>query len=125
MRMKVSRIQTLNHKNKVVTKDSEGVPEVSWGEATQLKGEVWAAGGALQVQTYGDRVNNMMNVRIRGSYSIENEDNHFVYVFGDCRICEGDGLCIYSGADEDPDFKIVRIVPYKPLKLEVEKTWAL
>lgn len=159
--MKVSRIQTLNLRRKSVTRDPEGVPEITWGSATQVKGEIWPAGGQLQVQTYGDRVNNMLNVRLMGSYQVINEPQgatgatgatgasgatgatgasgatgatgttrpviattevrHQAYSFGTFTLCEGDGLCVYVGANDDPDYKIISIRPYKPLKLEVER----
>lgn len=119
MRMKMSRIRTLILKTKSVTRDTEGVPETTWSGATQIKGEVWPAGGQLQVQTYGDKVNSMLNVRIKGAYSIVPEGNHVVYQFKSFSLREGDGLCIYTSAD--PDYKIVSIRPYTPLKLEVER----
>lgn len=119
--MKNSRIQTLNLKTKSVTKDSEGVPAVTWGEATRIQAEFWPAGGQLQVQTYGDRINNMMNVRVKGSYRVVVEGNHQVYQFGGFSLREGDGLCIFAGANDDPDYRIIGIRPYEPLKLEAER----
>lgn len=153
--MKVSRIQTLNLRRKTaVIKDAEGVPEIVWGGATQVKAEVWPASGYLQAQTYGDRINSIMNVKIQGSYRIVTEGNHVVYQFDGFSLCEGDGLRLYpEGAgylsDEVllqnengklitdhkgnvilaapsfeiavPDYKIISIKPYKPLKLEVER----
>lgn len=119
--MKRSRIQTINLKNKSVAKDSEGVPVISWGSATQIKAEVWPAGGQLQAQTYGDRVNNMMNVKVQGAFSIVPEDNHLSFVFNDFTLREGDGLCIYTDGTEDPDYRIISITPYHPLKMEVER----
>lgn len=119
MRMKRNRIQTLNLKNKSVTKDGEGVPVISWSEATQVEVEVWPAGGQLQVQTYGDRINSIMNVKVKGTYTIVPEGNHLSYVYDNFTLREGDGLCIYS--DNTPDYRIISIKPYKPLKLEVER----
>ena len=144
--MKRSRIQTLNLRRKTVTKDSEGVTTPVWGSATQIQAEVWPAGGQLQVQTYGDRVNSMMNVRVRGSYQVITEGNHQAYKFKDFTLCEGDGICLYaeptgatgasgasgaSGAtgasgssgiiDPGPDYRIISIAPYKPLRMEIEK----
>ena len=119
--MKMSRIQTMYLRRKTVKKDDEGVPTIRWGEATQIKGEHWPAGGQLQVQTYGDKVNYMKNVRIKGSYAIVKEGNHRAYQFDGFTLCEGDGLCIDVSASEAPDYKIISITPYKPLKLEVER----
>ena len=119
--MKRARIQTLNLKTKSATKDGEGVPAITWGSATQIQAEVWPAGGQLQVQTYGDRVNSILNVKVKGGYSIVPEGNHVAYVFKDFTLREGDGLCIYAGANDDPDYRIIGIRPYHPLKLEVER----
>lgn len=119
--MKASRIQTLNLKTKSVVKDNEGVPTVIWSEATPVQGETWPAGGQLQVQTYGDRVNSMMNVRIRGPYTVITEGNHVAYEFEGFTLREGDGLCIHADASSDPDYRIISIRPYRPLKLEVER----
>ena len=137
MRMKVSRIQTINLRRKTVKKDDEGVPEIKWGSATQIEGETWPAGGQLQVNTYGDRVNNMLNVRVRGPYEIITEKGHQAYRFtftsasgasgasGETEtgftLCEGDGLCINVSGTSKPDYKIISIKPYKPLRLEVER----
>lgn len=120
--MKRSRIQTLNLRRKTVTKDSEGVTTPVWDIATQIQAEIWPAGGQLQVETYGDRVNSMMNVKVRGPYRIEAEGNHLIYVFKDFTLCEGDGLCIYAEPDAaSPDYRIKSIKPYKPLLMEVER----
>ena len=137
--MKMSRIQTISLRRKTVKKDDEGVPVVKWGSATQIQCETWPAGGQLQVNTYGDRVNNMLNVRVRGPYQIVTEGKHQAYKFvtgtsgasgasgasGETEtgftLCEGDGLCINVSGTSDPDYKIISITPYKPLKMEVER----
>lgn len=121
MRMKRSRIQNLSLKNKSERKDEEGVSIVRWSEATQLQGEVWPAGGQLQAQMYGDRVNSMLNVRIKGAFSIVPEGNHLKFDFGAFALREGDGLCIYVSDTADPDYRIKSITPYHPLKMEVER----
>ena len=117
--MKHRRIQTIKVANKVVTKDSEGVPNVSYGEPMEFKGEVWPATSKLAVDTYGERVNAIMNVKIRGIYTVVRNDNGVLgYAFDDFEIREGDGVCIESDV---PGYRIVSIKPYKPLKLEVER----
>ena len=119
--MKVSRIQEMSLRRKTVRKDDEGVPVIRWGTATPIKGETWPAGGQLQVNTYGDRVNNMKNVRIMGLYTVVREGSHEAYQYEGFTLCEGDGLCINVDGTSDPDYKIISIRPYKPLKLEVER----
>ena len=116
--MKVSRIRTIDLRRKTVKKDEEGVPIIKWSSATQIEGETWPAGGQQQVNTYGDKVNNMINVRVRGPYQIVTEKGHQAYEFAGFTLCEGDGLCINVSGTSDPDYKIISIKPYKPLKLE-------
>ena len=119
--MKRTRIQAVSLRNRLVMKDGEGVPVISWGEAVQMRAEVWPAGGQLQMQMYGDKVNDMKNVRIEGAFSIVPEAKHLAFVFRDFTLREGDGLCIYVDASEAPDYRIRSITPYHPLKMEVER----
>lgn len=121
MRMKRSRMRAYHLKNKILHKDSEGVPMVRYADAIQLSGEVWPAGGKLQTEQYGNRIDSIVNCKIAGSYHIVPEGNHCKYVFADFELREGDGVCIYVVPESDPDYRIVSIKPYKPLYMEVEK----
>lgn len=118
MRMKQKRIKTYIIRNRIVTKDSEGVPEVTYGLGNEVLGEVWPASDKLQAQTYGDRINSIMNMRFYGKYEVERQGNETAYVFEDFSIREGDGVCVYS---DDVDYKIISIKPYKPIRLEIER----
>lgn len=125
MRMKRSRIRKVYLAKKNVTKDKEGVPTVSYGAPVIFRGEVWPASDKLQVQTYGDRVKNMLNVKICGSYEVLDVEGVTTYKVKDeaknviFPLTNGDGVCINQ--DDVPDYKIVSITAYKPLKLEIEK----
>ena len=116
--MKQTRTRTINIRPKIVTKDNEGVPTISYGAPCTATGEIWPVSDSLQVQTYGDRINSIMNMRIRGKYSIEQRDHETVYIFDDFEIREGDGVCVNSA---DPDFKIVSVKPYKPIRMEIQR----
>lgn len=116
--MKQQRTQIYKIRNRIVTKDSEGVPEVYYGAENEVRGEVWPASDRLQAQTYGDRVNNIMNMRFYGKYEIERQDHETVYVFEDFSIRNGDGVCVYS---DNADYQIISIKPYKPIRLEIER----
>ena len=120
-RMRRTRVKTMYLRRRRVTKDGEGVPNISFGEPTEVKGEYWRASGKLQVETYGDRINNIYNVKIRGEYTISQRASHQEYNFGDFSLCEGDGLCIHVDSDQNPDYRIISITPYRPLRMEVEK----
>jgi len=119
MRLKRSRLRTLKIANKSITKDSEGVPQDVYGTPSIFDGTVWPAGGKLQVEKYGDKISSILNCKLDGDYTIEPEENHIKYVFGNFSIREGDGVYIYS--DDKPDYRIISITPYKPLKMEVER----
>lgn len=119
MRMKRSRLQTLKVANKVVTKDAEGGPIVSYKDEKTFEGTLWPAGGKLQIQKYGDKVDSMMNCKLKGAYEIIPEGNHVRYAFGDFSIREDDGVFVY--AEEEPDYRIVSITPHKPLFMELER----
>lgn len=121
MRMKQSRLKTLLLRAKIVTRDSEGADLVSWGTAAPVVCEVWPAGGKLQSEMYGVRINNIYNGRIRGQYAIETVNDHIVYNFGDFVIQEGDGICLYTSAMDNPDYNVISITAHNPLRLEMEK----
>lgn len=122
MRMKRSRTRALYFKNKNVTKDKEGVPNISYGTPFKFIGEIWPASSKLQVEMYGDRVNSIMNCKIKGHYIIKQEEGVTYYDFGNGKIIkESDGLCVNVDEYENPDYRIISIKPYKLLCLEVEK----
>lgn len=118
MRMKRSRQRTVHLFNKAVTKDGEGIPNVDFVNKTEFASEIWPAGGKLQTETYGDRVNNMFNVKIAGIYTVVSLEHHLQYCFGEFTLSEGDCISLFS---DKPDFKVVSIKPYNPLLLEVER----
>ena len=121
MRMKHSRKIKIFLRNRNITKDSEGVPIISYEEPIEMTGETWPAGSKLQVATYGDRINSIHNVRIEGKYSVIAQNNAQKYVFDAFTLQEGDGVHLFADKDAEPDYKIVCIKPYKPLYMEVEK----
>ena len=116
--MKQQRTQIYKIRNKIVTYDNEGVPEITYGSENEVRGEVWPATDRLQAQTYGDRISNIMNMRFYGKYEIERQENETVYVFDDFTLRQGDGVCVYS---DNADYKVVSIKPYKPIRLEIER----
>ena len=76
-RIKRDRLQTINVRNRTVTKDSEGVPEETFGTAYELNAEVWPAGGRRQIEQYGDRLANIANIRVQGKYDVASQATHF------------------------------------------------
>ena len=119
MRLKTSRIKDITLYNKTIEKDNEGVTSIKYPVSSSIKAEVWPASSQLQVQTYGDRIHSIQNVKVKGKYTIQDENSHVVYNFGDFTISEGDGIGLYT--QDAPDYKIISITPYKPLKMEIER----
>lgn len=119
MRMKKSRLRMLKIANKAVTKDSEGGPIVAYTDEKVFEGTVWPAGGKLQIQKYGDKVDSMMNCKLKGAYEIIPEGNHVRYAFGDFSLRENDGVFVYT--ESEPDYRVISITPHKPLFLELER----
>lgn len=115
---------TYHHRPAIPRKDKEGCSYVEYGEASSFQAELWAAGGKLQAEQYGIRLPGIRNLRIKGSYTEQRESSgKTVYLLKDGpTLTLGDGVCLFVGTDEEPDYKIVAIYPYRLLTLEVEKT---
>ena len=121
-RIKRDRLQTISIRNRIVTKDSEGVPIESFETAFERSAEVWPAGGRRQIEQYGDRINNIANVRVQGKYSVVSEATHITIDFGDGKtITPGDGVCIFVDGSKDPDYRVLAITPTRPVHMEVER----
>lgn len=123
MRIKRSRIEEYYWKKRISKKDKEGSSYEEWGAAVSFKGESWLASGKVQAQQYGERLPYIRNMKIEGKYTIETDEKGMVsYGFENgMKIMESDGICLYVGENQKPDYKIISIKPYKPLKLEVER----
>lgn len=123
MRMKRSRIQKFHLRKREAKKDSQGSSYEEYTEAVEFSGEAWAAGGKVQAEMYGERLSYIRNLKIQGTYVITTDRKgvvHYVYPFG-LDVSESDGVCLYVPGDSEPDYKIISIKPYKPLRLECEK----
>lgn len=122
-RLKQTRVRSFYIKKRNVAKDNEGVPIITFGEPVEVKGEVWPATSKRQIETYGDRINDIANVHIQGQYTIAEQNGAVVAVLADDITLElGDGFYVYRDKDEPtPDYIILSITEYQPLKLEVER----
>lgn len=123
MRIKRSRIKTYYWRKRISKKDKEGSSYEEWGTAVSFPGESWQASGKVQAQQYGERLNYIRNMKISGEYTIKMDEKGVAsYDFGGgLDIRESDGICIYAGKDQNPDYKIISIKPFNPLRLEVER----
>lgn len=125
MRLKRSRIQRFHLKKRETKKDSEGGTYEEYGAAISFSGEAWPAGGKVQAEQYGERLGYIYNMKIAGKYTIvrNQTDKQIHYIFPDTGldVVEGDGICLLVSGEDEPDYKIISIKPYIPLRLEVEK----
>lgn len=122
MRMKRSRIQMYHLKNREIVKDNEGNTSDEYGIAISFVGEIWPAGGKVQAEIYGQRLAYIRNCKVRGNYHINVDPKGRVsYDFGDFSIRELDGICVDAGPDSGPDYRIISILPHRPLYMELEK----
>lgn len=157
-RIKYDRLQTIYICNRTVTKDSEGVPVESFGEPYSVRAEVWPATERRQVETYGDRITGISNVRIVGEYTMgpagatgatgssgaqgatgasgaqgatgatgttaapyfaAGTPREVGIMLGEHVLRVGDGVRINTTSE--PDFRVLTITPYKPVRLEIER----
>lgn len=61
--------------------------------AIPIEAAIWAAGGKIQAEMYGERLAYMKNMHYEGTETMQ----------------EGDGICVAVGPEELPDYKIVAI----------------
>lgn len=123
MRMRRKRVQEFYLRNRETVKDGQGSTYEEYAEPVLFRGEVWAAGGKVQAEMYGERLSYIRNVRIQGKYVITTDRKgvvHYVYPDG-VDVSESDGVCLYVSKDSKPDYKIISVKPYEPLRLECEK----
>ena len=45
---------------------------------------------------------------------------HYVFPETGLDVMEGDGLCLHVPGDAPPDYRVISIRPYTPLRLEAE-----
>lgn len=121
--MKQSRVQTFHLRKRETRKDDQGVTFADYGEPVKFSGEAWPAGGKVQAEMYGERLSYIRNMKIEGEYTVRvDEKNRLHYMFGKkLDVSESDGVCIYVPGESKPDYKIISIKPYRPLRLECEK----
>lgn len=106
MRMRESLKKMTLLKKRNVEQNKEGGYKTVWDKAITIEAIIWDAGGKLQIEMYGERVNKMKNMEYQGTETMK----------------EGDGICICVGEDSDPDYQIISIdTTYTPTKIVLEK----
>ena len=120
-RIKRSRLQTIYVRTRSVTKDGEGVPIETYAEAYEKQAELWPAGEHRQVETYGDRITGISNMRVQGAYEVNAGASEGITFADGSTLKPGDGICVDRAADEAPDYRVLTITPYRPVRLEIER----
>lgn len=123
MRIRQSRLEEIFFRKRVSEKDKEGSSYETWGAAFPVMVEIWPASGKVQAQQYGERLSYIRNVKLEGDYIITADaKGHAMYkTESGLNIQEGDGICLYVDPKNEPDYRIISIKPYRPLKMEIEK----
>lgn len=88
-------------------KNKEGGTRVLYEEPVEIRATIWPAGGRVQAEMYGEKLAYMKNMAYEGKEEMR----------------EGDGICVFAGPEEQPDYKIVSIKPeYSPKMIELERS---
>ena len=97
--------KTYHLRKRIPKRTSEGSSYTDYDAAVEIKATIWPAGGRIQAEMYGERLSYMKNMEYDGAETMQ----------------EGDGICVFVGADEEPDYKIVSIKSeYNPKVIELE-----
>lgn len=122
-RLKLTRLQTFYVRQRIVSRDNEGVQVVSWGPAIELKGEVWPANDRRSIESYGDRITGIQSVWLQGQYMLTYESGVSKVLLRDQNylLSLGDGICFEAGPEDEPDYQVLSFTPYGLLKLEIER----
>ena len=122
MRLRRSRLGTYHHLAAMPKKDNEGSSYMEYGPAASFLAEEWPAGGKVQAEMYGNRLPNIRNLRIQGTYKEVPGTGKVSYAVKDGPvITANDGICLCVDDAAAPDYKVIAIYPYRFLVLEVEK----
>lgn len=68
---------------------------MTYGDPFAFQAEIWPASGKMQAEMYGERMSYILNM-----------------ICEPMDICENDGICVYCGADMDPDYRVISIKHY-------------
>jgi hypothetical protein len=121
--MRIRNKKTYYLKAKITIIDAEGGKYPSFGDAVEIKANIYPADGQLQAEVYGEHLDYIMNMLYDGGVSKVITDGilHYISLDGKIDFCEGYGVCVNVSSDSKPDFKIKSIKQYSHLFMELEK----
>lgn len=92
-------------RKRIPKRTSEGGSYNEYAEAVEIEATIWPAGGRIQAEMYGERLSYIKNMEYGGAEAMQ----------------EGDGICVFVGPEDKPDYKIISIKPeYNPKLMELE-----
>lgn len=104
MRLRERDLQTVYLKKRKVTHDEEAEEIITYPfDPIELSMNVQAASGTVNAQIYGSKLETMKACKYQGD-TINEAQN------------ELDGVCVYVGKDEEPDFTIKSIQTFSTHK---------
>ena len=107
MRLRKNRLKQIALKKFESIKDSEGgIQEGFSSSFVLIKCEIWPASNKRQVEIYGIRINDILNMNYQGAEQVN----------------VGDGLCIYVESSKNPDYRVISKKEYTShFVYEIEK----
>lgn len=122
MRLKRNKLKQYYHRKAIPKRDKEGTSYTEYDASSSFLAEIWPAGGKVQAELYGNRLQYIYNCLIGGAYTVKQESSRPVYVLENgVELKENDGICLFVSGDFKPDYRIISIRPYPHLYMEVEK----
>lgn len=104
--MRIKNKKTYYLKKKEIIEDNEGGKYTGYETTTtDIQANIYPAGGKLQAEIYGERLNYILNMLYDGPVN----------------LIEGDGICVYVSRDSKPDYKVLSIKHYSHKVIELEK----
>lgn len=104
--MRKSLMKTYYLRRRTLKKNSEGGSVVGYEDPIEIRATIWPAGGRVQAEMYGERLAYMKNMAYEGVEEMR----------------EGDGICVFTGPEGQPDYKIISIkAECSPRMMELER----
>ncbi|MDD3415486.1 MAG: hypothetical protein PHY47_16000 [Lachnospiraceae bacterium] len=111
-------------KKKVVNKGKDGEKYATYSdEPIKISVTVYSKSGQVQESQIGNVQQYQKKLLCDEPFTITNEDGVETYWFKDksYSMAAGDGVCVYSTPQQEPDYKITAIYPVGHLKILLEK----
>ena len=103
---------------RIINTDDEGNKIESGTTKELLIANIYPANGKLEIEEYGERINNIFNMLIEGPYTTKINNNKTIFCLQDIELTEGDFIHVFN--QEKPDYKIIAIKPYSHLICQIE-----